>query len=234
MKLITIGDLHGSLVWKQINPGNWDRMVFMGDYVDSGKYSPDEILSNLYEIIELKKSYPEKVVLLWGNHDLAYFYGGHERHYCSGFKETMLQVLFLLFNKHRNLFQASFQVKNYLWTHAGISQKWFDNYILSEQLPADENLAATLNRLFDLSYEPLFHVSVIRGGLFEDGGIFWAHGTELFEDPLIGYHQIVGHTKTNDGIVVANHYGGETAVTYVDCLHERTEFFKMAISQFGN
>ena len=49
MKLITIGDLHGSLVWKQINPGNWDRMVFMGDYVDSGKYSPDErILSNLY------------------------------------------------------------------------------------------------------------------------------------------------------------------------------------------
>jgi len=80
MKIITIGDLHGSPVWKNIRTENWDRMVFIGDYVDSSDYSAKEVKRNLEEIIVLKKSFPEKIILLWGNHDLAYFYGGHERH----------------------------------------------------------------------------------------------------------------------------------------------------------
>ena len=82
MKIITIGDLHGSPVWKNIRTENWDRMVFIGDYVDSSDYDAKEIKQNLLDIIELKKMYPEKVILLWGNHDLAYFYDGHERLAC--------------------------------------------------------------------------------------------------------------------------------------------------------
>jgi predicted MPP superfamily phosphohydrolase len=229
LNLITIGDLHGSPVWKQIRQEDWDHVIFMGDYVDSGDYGPEEILHNLREIIELKKSNPEKVALLWGNHDLAYFYGGHERHYCSGFRKTMLPDLFSLFTANKKLFRAAFQVKNYVWTHAGIVQRWFDTYIKDEILSTDKDLAATLNRLFDAYYEPLFHASAIRGGLYEDGGIFWAHSTESFEDPLKGYHQVVGHSKTREGIVVANHYGKDASVTYVDCLDNRVEFYNLEI-----
>jgi predicted MPP superfamily phosphohydrolase len=164
MNLITIGDLHGSRVWKQIDPGQWDKMIFIGDYVDSAEYDPAEILDNLREIIGLKKAFPDKVVLLWGNHDLAYFYGGHERHYSSGFRQAMLSDLFNIFTANRALFQASYQVENYLWTHAGVVQRWFDTYIKDQVIASDSNLSATLNRLFDDYYEPLFHVSVIRGG----------------------------------------------------------------------
>jgi len=79
MKITTISSLHGSQVWKSIIPEDWDRMVFIGDYVDSSDYDAKEIKQNLEEIINLKKRFPEKIILLWGNHDLAYFYGGHER-----------------------------------------------------------------------------------------------------------------------------------------------------------
>jgi predicted MPP superfamily phosphohydrolase len=227
MKIITIGDLHGSRVWKQINPEDWDHLIFMGDYVDSGDYSAGEITQNLKEILDLKKSNFKKVILLWGNHDLAYFYGGHERHYCSGFRKAMLPDLFSLFTSNRILFRAAFQVNNYLWTHAGVVQRWYDNFISEEILPADENLAATLNRLFNAYYEPLFNTSAIRGGLYEDGGIFWAHSAETFKDPLKGFHQVVGHTKTREGIVVANHFDNDTSVTYVDCLQRNVEFYKL-------
>jgi predicted MPP superfamily phosphohydrolase len=164
MNIITIPDLHGSPAWKQVDKWKWDRMIFMGDYVDSADHTRDEILINLNEIIDLKLEYPEKVILLWGNHDLAYFFGGHERHYCSGFRQAMLSDLFNIFTANRALFQASYQVENYLWTHAGVVQRWFDTYIKDQVIASDSNLSATLNRLFDDYYEPLFHVSVIRGG----------------------------------------------------------------------
>lgn len=229
MNLITIGDLHGSSAWKQIDPGQWDKMIFIGDYVDSADYGPGEILDNLREIIGLKKDLPDKVVLLWGNHDLAYFYGGHERHYSSGFRKAMLSDLFSIFTANRALFQASYQVKNYLWTHAGVVQRWFDTYIKDQVIPTDDNLSATLNRLFDAYYEPLFHSSVIRGGVYEDGGIFWAHSRETVEDPLRGYHQVVGHSRTYGGIVTARPFGAGTSVTYIDCLETDLEFYRLKV-----
>ncbi|HNS17528.1 MAG TPA: metallophosphoesterase [Bacteroidales bacterium] len=227
MRIITIGDLHGSPVWKQIQPEEWDRMVFIGDYVDSGDFTRDEIILNLMEIIDLKKKLPDKIVLLMGNHDLAYFYGGHGRHYCSGFKMSMLSALYSLFTSNRNLFQAASQVGNHLWTHAGVVQRWYDTYIQEQVKPTDENLAYTFNRLFREYFQPLFHVSALRGGLYEDGGIFWAHRAETSDDPMHGYHQIVGHTKTRSGIMVTGDPSGETSVTYVDCLDTNVEFYQL-------
>lgn len=227
--IITIGDLHGSPVWKQVRPEEWDRVVFIGDYVDSGDFTAQEIIVNLEEIIELKKQQPERIVLLMGNHDLAYFYGGHERHYCSGYRMSMLSRLFSIFTSNRTLFQAAFQVGNHLWTHAGVVQRWYDTYIREQVLPGDNDLAATLNRLFRDYYQPLFHASVIRGGLHEDGGIFWAHNAETSDDPLRGYHQIVGHTRTRSGIRVTGNPLNNTSVTYVDCLETSEEFYKLSL-----
>jgi hypothetical protein len=56
--------------------------------------------------------------------------------------------------------------------------------------------------------------------------IFVKQGSAIYHEP---YHQVVGHSKTYDGIVVANHYGNDTSVTYTDCLETVTEFFKLEI-----
>lgn len=252
LKIISIGDLHGSKAWKKIKPGDWDRIIFSGDYVDSSFIDTEDILNNLESVIRLKKRYPGKVILLWGNHDLAYFYGGHERHYASGFKPGMLPMYLNLFTTNRKLFQAAFGIGNYLWTHAGVVQQWYDNNIAGEVkginiwrnpgaghltgakelFPAgsetrDTDLAATLNRLFDQYYLPLFNVGFLRGGLNKEGGIFWADKQELEADPLKGYHQIVGHNKTRSGIRISNHFGIDTSITWLDCLETQVEFFQL-------
>lgn len=256
LKIISIGDLHGSPAWKKIIPGEWDQIIFAGDYVDSSYYSDDEILQNLHAVLELKKSHPDKVILLWGNHDLAYFFGGHERHNASGFKDGMLSHYFNLFTANRRLFQAAFGIGNYLWTHAGVIQQWYNENIPVESMNNDSgispvlgyralgrdksseglkannaDLAGTFNRLFDQYYLPLFNVGVLRGGLHNEGGIFWADKRELEHDPLKGYHQMVGHNKTRSGIMVSNHFGNDTSITWLDCLETSTEFYQLNIKQ---
>ncbi len=73
---IAIGDIHGcfevtvALVEKKIvfDPEN-DKLIFIGDYIDRG---PDSMKVVSY-IAELKKKYPQQVVLLAGNHEFLAF-----------------------------------------------------------------------------------------------------------------------------------------------------------------
>ena len=70
MKTISIGDIHGRDIWKNVNPSKYDKIIFVGDYVDSFTISNTTILNNLLDIIEFKKSFKNKVILLLGNHDI--------------------------------------------------------------------------------------------------------------------------------------------------------------------
>ncbi len=73
-KAVFIGDTHGDFqaskrVYEKYlkNPTNsYDYLVFMGDYIDRGKHSVENINFLLY----LKCMYPKKVILLRGNHEL--------------------------------------------------------------------------------------------------------------------------------------------------------------------
>jgi hypothetical protein len=229
MNIITIGDLHGSKVWKKVRIEEWDHIIFMGDYVDSFEYTDKDILENLVEVIRLKINNPEKVILLWGNHDVAYLFNAKSPHLCSGIRFTMLSVLNRLFLEYKDLFQHAWQQNKYLWTHAGIVRNWHKNYLEKAILPTDTNLAVTLNRLFDEYYLPLFHVGPLRGGDDKDSGPFWADYVETVKDPLTGYHQIVGHTHTRNGIIHFKHSDKSTSVTYTDCLDKKIEFHTLRI-----
>lgn len=70
MKIRVIGDLHGRDWWKRkVETGDSDLNIFLGDYVDSYTVSDEQIINNLLDIIEFKKSYEDKVILLLGNHE---------------------------------------------------------------------------------------------------------------------------------------------------------------------
>jgi predicted phosphodiesterase len=60
MKHVIIGDLHGRDVWKKVDFQQFQKAIFLGDYVDSFKRSDKQILQNLKEIIALKKQHPKK------------------------------------------------------------------------------------------------------------------------------------------------------------------------------
>lgn len=221
LRTISIGDLHGHDSWKKINPEKYDRIVFVADYLDSYTHSNTEILHNLKEIIRFKLEYPEKVVLLTGNHELPYFYFPHFT--CEGFRAEARPAIQILFNDNKDFFQVAYQYKNYLWTHAGVSNKWLEEFIpLAEERGIWDDstpLGDILNMANQTSLqEKLFQKSGKRmayGDADTVGGIMWADRSETKRDYLGGFHQICGHTPIRKNVRRGN---DESSITYIDSL----------------
>ena len=212
---IAIGDIHGSTYWKEIVRENPDhRYIFLGDYLDPyERIASKKLIDNLKEIIQLKTNFPEQVILLLGNHDLHYFTTNMAM--STRFDYHIAEEVSLLFLENISLFQFAYQEENYLFTHAGISQKWF-----TEDFKGDvtKNIAEQLNNPLPEQYAALYRCGAYRGGNRGDmGGIFWADIYELRE-PLRGYTQIVGHNRVKD-ISEHTHYGGR--IIFCDCLYNK-------------
>ena len=79
-KIAVVPDVHGKLFWKNAKDkiDSVDEVVFLGDYLDSysflGNFTRKEEFENLIEILDFKRAFPEKVILLLGNHDIAYLF----------------------------------------------------------------------------------------------------------------------------------------------------------------
>lgn len=254
MKIVSIGDIHGSNRWKlllfgSINPTlediqkimlTYNKVIFVGDYVDS--YEKDEpIVENLKEIINFKKNYEDKVVLLWGNHDVYYYTMNYGRDNVSGTREEMLHDLNQLFSPNYRYFQFAYQYKNYIWTHAGIHRGWWEHYVrpkmkgnqesrFCQYLTGEENVADVLNMMWEFQDDSIFMCSHLRGKFGwgkSVGSPLWAAKLEIYNKPLFGYHQIVGHNPVEE-IKTFHSFGNEpddTSVTFIDCLKRSNELF---------
>ena len=151
------------------------------------------------------------VVLLLGNHDLHYFCDEA----CVGtrFDMEIAEAASWMFLNNIGLFQYAFQDGEYLFTHAGVSQLWFDYDFCGD---ASRSVAEQLNNPAADQVPALLRVGYARGGRRGDaGGIFWADKSEL-EEPLHGFTQIVGHNRVAE---VTEHTGpGGGKVVFCDCL----------------
>lgn len=228
MKHIAIGDLHGRDNWQHINTKLYDKIIFLGDYVDSYELSDLVILENLKKVIALKKRQPEKIVLLLGNHDAHYLH--YPRFECSGFRKTMQRDLTTLFCKNADLFQVAYQKNNYLFTHAGVTNNWYNEIgrlpVLQQICEQEATLAGQLNRLEKTTYRAsLYDAGIERGG-FGYGGPLWADLKETFSDMLHGYNQVVGHTRVEEIRTVS--YTGRS-MTYTDVLTVKEQFYEIDI-----
>ncbi len=71
-KVVVIGDLHGDLftLLKILTKVDLERysIIFLGDYIDRGRYQIE--LLNL--LLFLKEMYPDRILLLKGNHEFVY------------------------------------------------------------------------------------------------------------------------------------------------------------------
>lgn len=232
IKILAVGDLHGKSCWQVIDFAQYDKVIFMGDYVDSTSHSDEEILDNLNAVIAVKEQFPEKVVLLLGNHDIHYLF--HPDYPCSGFRPSMQDTLTALFNHHVHLFQIAYQINNYLFSHAGISRPWHERLMtLLDKIPLGDitdrsNLAILLNGLNQTWHRGLlFEVGVTRGGSKEYGGVVWADKEELRNHPLEGYHQIVGHNPVP--YIEAFSFNDDTSITFVDVLGIQESYYEINI-----
>lgn len=235
MKFIAIGDIHGRDVWKKIDISKYDKVIFVGDYVD-GPLPDATVITNLQEIIELKKNNEDKVVLLTGNHDIQYMFWDYSVPFkCSGYRDNIQHILTALFNETPEYFQAAYQIDNFLFTHAGVTNGWF-NYckeIIEEYQNKFETktLADTLNIIFRSKDMRILHfVGHIgqRGGSHPYGGITWADKQETKYDCLDGYHQVVGHTPRRS---IETHWkDNKTKITYIDVLGSEADFYQYPVT----
>jgi hypothetical protein len=131
-KILTLGDIHGRSIWKQIVFGgetefffwkqavtegylehegkyrfevDWDKIIFVGDYCDSFHIKNEDILENLKDIVLFAKTYPDLVVLLLGNHDIQYIV---QNECCSGYRSEMRPDLNDLFTQNKDLFKIAY------------------------------------------------------------------------------------------------------------------------------
>lgn len=228
LKLIAIGDLHGSSAWKRIVFADCDKAVFIGDYVDGMMKSDREIYSNLEELVQLKQSQPEKVVLLLGNHDVQYLHYPDYR--CAGFRPDAQKQLTAFFKKHRSLFQMAWQSGKYMFTHAGVSNSWFRRHkkLFLRYSYNGKNLAEVLNAIYQNAQDraPLFEIGPAREGTSRYGGILWADAEETCNDFLDGYHQVVGHTPMPKIKKMGNK---KSSITYIDLPEYLFDYLQLEI-----
>jgi 3',5'-cyclic AMP phosphodiesterase CpdA len=209
MKVLFVGDVHGHDNWKKpvmnaLAAGH--NIVFLGDYLDTHMTDINgiEIYDNLKDIIELKIKHPERITLLLGNHDYAYM---AYKTSTSGFNASMAAEYHNLLNTNWSLFDlawGSFQGDKYfLATHAGLTNKYYNKFILPEfenpdntisELLSDKNMLHENLNFFKDKINILWQVGLRTYFPTGPGSIIWADKQEILDDAYKGINQIIGHT----------------------------------------
>lgn len=205
MKIATIGDIHGETFWKKINPDEFDKIIFIGDYVDSFYHTVSSMANNLADIVAFAKGYPKKVELLIGNHDIQYFKGiDLSLTQCSGFNASGLYTYTALFEANRSLFKIAYRHDKYLWTHAGVHRGWYSEFLrvapksfhrVHEKFP--QEIDEQLNGALLVGEKSILDCGQDRGGRYPVGGPLWAGKTSIHRKGLKKYYQIIGHTHVD-------------------------------------
>lgn len=212
--VLIIPDNHGLPFWRNaVESSKAEKTIFLGDYVDPyGPMDWYDVYLELNDILRFKKEDPEKVTLLWGNHDLSYLYSFLRG---SRYDYKAADSYLSLFMENRDCFQMADDVtlpsgNRYLFSHAGLNRNWIlANYKIFGQY--EEISASILNGLANNRdfLEALSNISRYRGGFCSAGSMIWADCHE-FEDPKSGipeYMQIFGHTRQSDGNLWHNSTG---------------------------
>lgn len=200
MKTVVIGDIHGRREWKDIvaeNGTDGVRYVFLGDYLDShDDISIEQQCENFFEIAEFKRSNPDNVVLLIGNHDLHYYNAGWN---CSQFSTLTYSKVHELMKEMVDGHEIELAVidieAKIIIIHAGLSRVWLKDHYGVETV--DENTLQSF-RIADFIFQAKsFFVDPYGYDDYQSPA--WIRPQSLVSCAVDGFTQIVGHTGTNSG-----------------------------------
>lgn len=239
-KYLIIPDIHCRKFWREsVKEDKVDKVIFLGDYLDP---YPDEIESNpelmevksfqdtasaikmLEDIFSLKKSNPNKYILLTGNHTDSYIWSNFSRATRTDFNNW--ELYHNTFLENLNLFNFVWIENDVIFSHAGISDGWANeflyNFMKYDEGAELENDSAILETAIVLRDTPLenfnkFYIKALscishyRGGDYFYGSCEWADLKEHIdieksinqiipkgEDEI---YQVFGHTQIRVPII---------------------------------
>ena len=226
-KRIVIGDPHGrwgfvKQIYDNVQP---DEVIILGDYFDSfniDAYTQRECYDN---IIKLRNEHLEK-----GKGDFIMFIGNHDFHYmdekfgrCSGWNPlTCSQADYPLCRDWENeiLKFVHIDYKNFtIYSHAGVSQKWFDSWCKNKEL---EDINSLPTKAFCFTFK--------EGGDYYGSSSYnsplWIRPEGLMKSPFTDHsggvwNQVFGHTEPNTPIYWKQEFEDYTAEFYgIDCIYK--------------
>lgn len=201
MKVLSLGDTHGEPITLEIAKENFDKVdhiVFHGDYVDSFDSKWAKQKDTLEKIIEFKKEFPDKVTLLLGNHDIQYIGAT----ICSGHQAVSYVDIQDFLNQHFDLFNAIEVIDKWIFSHAGVSEYWFNNKYghisdveYDDKTDPFENLEQINEHFRQKDFKCFNALGDNPYGIDRRESCFWIRPQALLTTPKLGYHQVVGHTE---------------------------------------
>ena len=218
MKTLIIPDVHQDIPWVEnilkTEKGNFDEVIFLGDYFDAFKEKVT-IVKTLSYLKELAKS--KNYYFLLGNHDLAYLEllnlkGLRARLTCGGVTSQKLELLRnsdfneFVSNNCRLFIRRDVGKIPIVFTHAGIHP----HILLRNRLTTFEKLCAKalnaiLNGNLGLDLKYLVGAGLVRGGDQSYGGITWCDFSEFYyADFTDKFVQIFGHTGKTELARISN------------------------------
>ena len=219
-KLLIIPDVHGRGFWREPVAEALGKtpIVFLGDYVDPYAYegiAPWAALGGFEELVEMKRSHPDDVILLLGNHDLQYL----TPLLLSGRNDfENADKIKALIENNAGLFQLTYVIeaggRRFLFSHAGIKSGWLLQY--REIFEGTNGLATAtvLNVMWeqeqyrDALYTILSDVSYSRLGDKPYGSPVWNDVDNMakYAPELSGWYQIFGHSQQEADPVIKEHF----------------------------
>ena len=191
MKILALPDSHGSSLPYQTahsNLGAVDKIIFLGDYFDHGGiggFTFENQRENFLNILELKKSYPEKVFVLLGNHDFCYLIDGMARE-----QQSYQEEIKKLIDENAEFLDFAFLEGDWLFSHAGFAANWMIN---QGMMAINLQLIKNLNeKVHQKKYETLG----IRGSELDGFDPLEIRCEQLKELAVfMDINQVVGHTE---------------------------------------
>ena len=237
-----IPDVHGRKFWRNVvkdNESKVDKVIFLGDYLDpyqeeisanpelmecSNFDDSENLLKMLEDIVSLKNNNPEKYILLTGNHTDSYIWSEFSAASRTDYKNYEKYHNFFLENL--NLFNLVWIENNVIFSHAGISEGWAENFLYSymkydegAELEKDSLVFETARVLKDTQLKDfnthyiraISNISHYRYGDSFYGSCEWADirehvdliksTTKIIPKGEDGIYQIFGHTQVKSPII---------------------------------
>lgn len=198
-KTLVIGDIH--LNHKKIKQilKKWDGPIIqLGDWFDNfGEKEADTIAT-----AKLFKEFvhrPETITLM-GNHDIQYRINDQGAIYCSGYEQWKYDTINgIVEEKDWCKLKYFHYEKNFWFSHAGISDFWFQHPLLGTTTEVIEQKISKAEAALEArDYRRigcLYAADYYRGGNNVFGGLLWNDWSNVQQHD--GITEVVGHTPSN-------------------------------------
>ena len=214
MKILIVPDVHGSHEWEKAKEkiNEVDKIIFLGDYFDAWENKWPDQGENFLNICSFKRQYPDKVILLIGNHDFSYISGGVYGSNCSGHQYDKASEIRALLTSNLDIIDLAFECDGWVFSHAGFSKTAVGmmSRIINNICGKEEEgfSISRLNKCWhershfhgDPNFDSFFDEKLDWDGMFSGSGdektqfCLWIRPHSLLIDAYY-QKQVVGHTE---------------------------------------